>query len=54
MVDVQFLLSVFLEYYRSEKKIKCKIIRDLFLSFQNIGASKEYSVSFDDFMTIMD
>jgi len=35
MIDVYFLLSVLLEYYKNEKKIKCRIIKDLFLSYPN-------------------
>jgi len=54
MVDIYYLLTVLLEYYRNEKKIKCKIIKDLFLSYSNSSVNQQFSIGFDDFMHFME
>jgi hypothetical protein len=55
MVDGHFVLSVLLEFYRAERKIKFQIIRDLFFSYSNSNTSnKIFNLSFNSFKSFMD
>ena len=48
-------MSVLLEFYRAEKKIKFQIIRDLFFSYSNSSHSnKRFCLSFNNFKSLMD
>ena len=47
-------MSVLLEFYRAEKKIKFQIIRDLFFSYSNSSHSnKRFCLSFNNFKSLM-
>ncbi len=54
MVDVHFLFSVLLEFYKAEKMLKFQIIRDLFFSFSNFNSGNKFSLTFYNFKSFME
>lgn len=55
MVDAHFVLSVLMEFYRAERKIKFQIVRDLFFSYSNSNPSnKKFTLSFSNYKAFMD
>ena len=55
LVDSAFCLRLFLEYFRAEKVLRLKLMRDLFYSYNNFEVSnaKTFSISFDSFKKIL-
>lgn len=54
MLDAALALRTLLEYYRSERKMRYKLIRDLFFNQPGKSIDGRYSLNFDSFRKVFE